>query len=182
MAIAIIFAALILLFVPITAGAETMFDGKKKKIYFTLCLYRFLKIVRGEVLFSSKNLTLKIGKKQKVIPYGKLLQGNMSLDVFYGFSLDEATAILEIGKKDDKLMPLAVGGAFTTLGSIFASIVKTFTPATKTSFATEIHENESVFLIHANIAFTFNIFIVILAITKLIAGKIINGKRKSKQN
>ncbi|MBP5193678.1 MAG: hypothetical protein J6126_03000 [Clostridia bacterium] len=169
-----------LLFMPVTAGAECCFDVLKGKLYYGVYLFAKIKIVRGYVQLKKTTAEIKIGKKVKVFPYKKIFEDRKKFDIFFGFQLAELSLLLEAGKEEKSVLPLAAASAFSTAGSVILPVVKTRSPTTKLYCGAEVYENKNLLTLHFNVYILLNAVLLGIAVVKKLLENFINGKRQAK--
>ena len=181
MASAWILSAIILLgFFPISLGIEARLDIRKFKADLSLYLYTKIKVIKGTLTFKKKRFLMNLGKKEFEVPYKKLFGGNMPKGVLFGYTLTEATALLEIGSKENNVAPVSAGIAFSAICSALSGAVKTLFPASKNMYVTKVFEGEDIAVLNFNLSVLMNVALIAVSIAKIITGKIRNGKRKKK--
>lgn len=174
----IVLFILILLLLPINIGAEVYLNATDSKLNFGIYIYKRIKLLRGKILFKKDKAILQIWSKKINLPYKKIVGGNNSLDVFYGFYITELSTVLEVGSEKSKFTPIAAAVLYNLTGNVILSALKTYNPQMISRCSVNIFEGKDILEISANIYFLLNVLLIILAAIKKITEKIINGKAK----
>lgn len=166
---------ILFLLLPIIAGVKLYFDGEKKRLYFGVYLYGTLRIAGGYMTFGKTRATVLIGKKEIRLPYKEMFEGRKKFDIFSGFGISEITALLDIGSRDNAVLPVVVANAFSTACGIVLSRLKCRNGLMNAYGGVNVYEGRDVFRLNFNLDFIFNPAVVISALSKKLLEKMING-------
>jgi len=161
---------------PIVLRVQTFFDFKKRRMYFSLYLFRFFLLLRGSVLFKNKKLEIRIGKLKFEKLYKDAFDGNKTLQLLKGINLLKVSAILEVGGGEDFASALLACSAYNVFSSVSLSILRCFNPFMKGENYVHFYEEKQNVKYNLNACFQFCALTVINALSKKIIRKIIDGK------
>lgn len=168
---------LLLLTLPMTAGARIYYDSANGKLHFAFYIYDKLRIISGVVRFGKKAAEIAIRNKKIEIPYAKMFEGGKKFDVFAGFDMTEIYGILELGAAEDPVRTMAIANAYVVMSNLLLGALKRRNYMAQEYSCAEIYAERSGFKFNFGLAFAFNPALIIIAIVKKLTENIINGKR-----
>lgn len=169
-------AVFVVLIFPIFIKTEVFFDKNVKKAFFAITLYGKIKILGGYAEIIKEGLAFHLSRKKAVIlPFA-------SLDMRKQFSLTKDYRIYsfylltELGSENSAAIPFTAAMIENVASKISFTVASYNNPRLKLRSDILLHEEESVFKINFGLNVLFNLLTVLITLTKIIIGKISDGK------
>ncbi len=177
--IASVFVGTLLLLLPVYLRVDAYLDVKENKCWFSISLYKHLKIFGGYGEVIKDGIAIHVTKKKAIlISFGKMTETKQKFDIAKGFQLIRFHTILETGGADT-VYGLMLGAAITaTSGGIF-SVLQTKHPFLSLK-SNSLLTNHACVKLSLQADTVFNGLIVIVAITKKLLEALINWIRTKK--
>ena len=156
---------------PVMVGIDIYFDGKDKVIYYTVRIFKVIKIVKGTIVFERKGIEITYFKRIKKITYKKLFSGNKNYKILLSLDLVRLNALLEIGSSENKVSPIMVGAIYNAITSPAISYLKQNNNLLNASNGVEIHQSCDLIKYNLSVIICFNFALLCFAIIKKIMEK-----------
>jgi len=173
--------AIIILF-PIFVCIDTHLDVRANKVWFSVRLFYFLKLVGGYMQLTSEGIAIHLSKKKGIIlPYSQLLDTRKKFDITSGFQLIRLHSSLETNGANEAY-GILIASAFQTASYIVFSFLTAQHPfiSLENNILLSRQNNLTVSM---HMVTCFNLLILLIAVCKKILEGIINGtKKKNRQH
>ena len=173
----------IILFFPLFLSINGFISKDLKKIYFSICLFGFIKILSGYAQFLSDGVAFHLTRKKAYIYfYKKIFDLKNSVKPLKDYHIIKFYSVLEIGSLNGLFLPLSAGIALNYVNNIILWLFDNKKPYVKINNYIDIYENKDIFNLYLKASLVLNLLMIILSIIKICVEKIVNGIRKRKQN
>lgn len=172
------FGTLLFLF-PIFVYLDAYADVAENKCYFSLSLFKYLKVFGGYLQLKKEGIVFHITKKKAVIlPYKQIAPMRKKFEITKGFQLTRFHQIVESGGEDQPLGILIASALQVFFGQIF-SVQKTMHPFLSLKNGVLLREGRTL-KITLQAATVFNGLILFIAIGKKILEAFLKWIRKKR--
>lgn len=171
------FAGFLFTFLPVFLWLDAYVDIPKNRAWFSLSLYRHLKLFGGYCQLDREGIAIHLTKKKAVfIPYDKMAETRVKLEITKGFQLWRFRQTVETGGSDN-IAGVFIAAFLQSIGGGTFAYLKTKHPFLSLKNDTLLGE-ETCFKFSVETATVFNGFVLGMAFTKKILEAIINWIRK----
>ena len=172
------FGTLLFLF-PAFVNFDAFLDVGENRCWFSIRMFRFVKVFGGYVKLSQEGVCVYVGKKIIVIPYAQLGDTGKKFEITKGFQLYRFHQIFEAGLVD-KPSGIIVASFVQTVANNAFSVLQTAHPFLSLKNTTLLSKEGSA-KITVGVTMIFNGLVLTVALSKKILEVIIewNKKRKS---
>lgn len=164
---------------PVFVYADAYLDVKENKCWFSLSLYKYLKVLGGYAQIKPEGIAVHVTKKTAVlIPYGQITGMRKKFEITKGFQLTKFHQIVQYGGKNSAAGLLF--GAFlqSVSGQVF-SVMQTYHPFLSLKNTTLLTENGSL-KVSLQTAVVFNGLVLTIAFAKKTLEALLNWIRKKR--
>ncbi len=173
------FFGLLLLFVPVFVYVDFYADARGNKLWFSVSLYRFLRVFGGYGELRKDGIAVHLTKKFALfLPYDDIIKKRRKFKITKGFQLWRLHQIIEIGgvgKIYAVLVAAAIEGAF---GSVYG-FVRTRYPFVSLKNSA-IFSEEPCLKVTNQTAVAFNGLVLAVTLAKITLEALINWIRRKK--
>ncbi len=169
--------AFVLIVFPIFISLDVVFDSDAKKLFFSIKMFGFIKIISGYCELIDVGIGIHVSKtKAFIIEYKKLLGLGKSFKPILDLHVLKINVLIENGSEDSQAVMLFINSFIALAGCYLKEWLAHNKPYLKYNLNVKMVEKK-----RKNVYFTttivFNIFIVLLTLLKFIGEKIIYGIR-----
>lgn len=166
---------------PIVLSVKIDFDLEDKKIVYVILIYKF-KIIKGEATFTNKKIILRANKKIVKYPYNAIVKKRTGLKSLKGFTICSLKAKLNLSDDENVLEALMFANAYNVFATTFITNLKNKNPLFDAHTTVNVYEGIKCFNFYLKISILFNLLMLLVALARILWGKLFDGKRKNKQN
>jgi hypothetical protein len=168
---------------PIFISFNVYFDKEKKKVYFLVYLFNFIKIFSGFIEENDNGFLITfLRKKQKLIRYKNLFSIKNHIKPLKDYNIISFKLDVDYGKIDNLLLMIV----FFYITNYFDSLVRFYLCEKKPYLVIKknfnLYKEKNVFTIHLRIKAVFNLLMILLSLIKIVMEKLIYARKNSKQN
>lgn len=172
------FGMLFFLF-PIFVYADVYVDVTENRCWFSLSLFKYLKVFSGYLQLHPEGLVFHITKKTAIIlPYSQMMSMRQKFEITKGFQLYRFHQIVEAGSPN-KVSGIVLGALLQSISGQVFSVMQTNHPFLSLRNSTLLSDRGGV-RITINTALVFNGLILSIAFIKKTLEAIINWIRKKR--
>lgn len=178
--VALIFVAAILL-APVFLNVNLFFDAEKRKCCFSLYILHFIKIYGGYATLNKRGLIFHLTRHKAIfMPFAEILDTRKKFEITRGFRLYAYSHVCEIGSAEDTgiaLMACSLIRLATCIGAGYA-IHRKHCKSFKGDVV--LYPERKCFKISLRLILLFNLFLLLMALAKLILSKIVEKSEDGK--
>ncbi len=158
------FGALLYLF-PVFVWAEVYADAKERKAWFSLSLFRRIRVFGGYAELRKEGLAVHLTKKKAVLlPYSEMTETRKKFEIAQGFQIWRFRQVVEIGGAN-RPYGVMLAALLQTAGAQAFAILKTRHPFLSVGSSTLLN-NRPVFKLSVQTALVFNGLVLTVALIK----------------
>lgn len=174
--------AAVVLLCPVFLGVQVFLDAGAKKCYFSLYLFRVVKVYGGYATLYDRGIAFHLTRRKAVLlPYAEIVDTRKKFELWRGFRLLAYSQVIEAGRRSDPASALALCACVQAAASLAAGYL--FTEKKCASFKADVllYERESCLKASVRAVFVFCLAIVLLTAAKLVLRKIWEKHYERKQ-
>lgn len=175
---------MIFFFFPVFLTVDGYMDLTANKLYFSLKIFKFIKVIGGYIVFGKDGETIHISEKKAFFrPYADMKEDEKKLKLFKGFQLFSFRASLELGDEDFPAAGLYTALATQLLSQALYPLVQKDRVFMELKNGVLLLHGENALKITVRLVTVFNQFAITIAVVKNILEGIINyGRKRKTQN
>ena len=172
----------ILLILPLFIRFRIGYFNENKKLYFTVYLFSFIKLLYGYIEKIDNGLAIHInGKKTFIFNFNNIFSMKSKVKPLMDYHIKRFYSVIEIG--GEKLFNnLAFSFFYNYINERLIWLLKCKKNYIKVQNDLNIIEDENIFSVYMEFTVILNILMILLSFIKILMGKIINGISKRKQS
>jgi hypothetical protein len=173
------FAGMVLFLFPVFVYTDAYLDLKENKAWFSLSLFKHLKIFGGYAQLEQDGIVLHLSKKKAVfVFYNQMSSTRKKFEITDGFQLYRFHQIVETGGSQSPT-GVMIASLLQSFGGAVCAVLKTKHPFLSLKNGTLL-ANEPCLKVSLQTVFIFNNLVLTIAIVKKILEVIINWIRKKR--
>lgn len=175
------FVGAVFLFFPIFLTVDGYMDLTENKLFFSLKIFKFIKILGGYIVFHKEGEAIHISKKKAIFrPYSDMKEDEKKFKIFKGFQLYTFRASLELGDESFPAAGLYVTLATQILSQALYPLVRNNRVFMELKNGVLLLHGENALKVTVHFITVFNQLAITIAVVKNILEGIINLWQKKK--
>ncbi len=164
---------------PVFVYADIYADVGENKCWFSLGLYKHLKLFGGYLRFRKEGIALHISRKKAILlPYGKMADTRKQFEITKGFQIYRFHQIVEVGTRGNAA-GIMIAALLQSLSAQIFSVLQTNHPFLSLKNSTLLTEERSL-KISLQTVLVFNGLVLSLAIGKKLLEALLNWIKEKK--
>lgn len=172
----IFFAVFIFLLFPINADINIFCDILKRKLYYGVYIFKFIKIYGGFLFVNAKGFKISITDKKNITaPFSDIFKQGIDLKLYKGFLLRRINYVLENGSVENPAGPVMLMTLTEALLSSLFNVLKTDNKRLNLKQNIILVENKDALKLSMNIVYLFNMLSVVMSLATIALNAGINA-------